>query len=287
MAQLSQRLVRLLLLASATWLLSPASPAFAQVPVFPTATPDASTPAPASVPAEPGPPAEPGAPAELVPAAPAAPLPPAPPGPPGPPGLAPAPSPGTSPAPAKAALITEPGARKAAEARRDQDADDEGDEAADLAARPRWYGWQTLTADGVSLAALLVSASLDSQGSGNGSAGVGLTWLGLAGYEAAPGIIHFAHKNPGRGFASLGLRLGMPLAGAYAGASVASGCNTNLCEANGAAIGILLGMAGAIAIDAAVFAFDDPKTKALRSLGVQPFFSVTRRQAWVGLRGQL
>ena len=79
----------------------------------------------------------------------------------------------------------------------------------------------------------------------------------------------------------------MPLAGAYAGAILASSCNTNLCEANGAAIGILLGMAGAVAIDAAVFAYDDPKRKPLRSLGVLPFFSVTKRQAWVGLRGQL
>lgn len=278
MAWLSQRLVRLARFASATSLLGYASAAGAQVPIFQAPAPEADTAPAASAPAESVAPAEP------LPAAPAVPLPLAPAV---PPGLAPAAGPGTTPAPAKAALITEPGARKAAETRRDEDADDEGDEAADRAARPHWYGWQTLTADGASFAALLVSASLDGQGTSNGSAGVGLAWLGLLGYEAAPGIIHFAHRNPGRGFASFGMRLGMPLAGAFVGASVASDCNTNLCEANGAAIGILLGMAGAIAIDAAVFAYDEPKRRPLRSLDVLPFFSLTPRQAWVGLRGQL
>jgi hypothetical protein len=79
----------------------------------------------------------------------------------------------------------------------------------------------------------------------------------------------------------------MPLAAAFLGASLASGCNTNLCESNGAGVGVLLGMGGAIAIDAAVFAYDDRKPSSSRRLELLPVMSVTRQQAWIGLGGRL
>jgi hypothetical protein len=277
MAWLSQRLVRFALLASAVSLLSYTRPASAQLPVF-QAAPEPG-PAEAGVPAaaEPTPSLPPAvAPTEPLPVAPSP-----------PPGATARPASATSPAPAKADVITDPNARRAAEARIAQDAADDDDEAAEAAERRHWYGWQTLVADGASFASLLVGASLTSQRSSDDGPGDTLVWTGLLGYELAPGIIHFAHRNPGRGFASFGLRLGMPLAAAFVGASLASGCNTNLCESNGAGVGVLLGMGGAVAIDAALFAYDDPKRSSPRRLGLLPVVSVTPQRAWIGLAGSL
>jgi hypothetical protein len=83
------------------------------------------------------------------------------------------------------------------------------------------------------------------------------------------------------------MRFGMPLAGAFIGASFASGCNGNLCEAGGAGVGALLGMGGAIAIDAAVLARDDPKPSTARPGALVPLALVTPHQAWIGVGGAL
>ncbi|MES1187367.1 MAG: hypothetical protein ABUL60_26355 [Myxococcales bacterium] len=273
MRGLSQRLVRLALLASATSLFSYAGPVSAQLPVFRAEPIDEPEPAPAT---------------PIAPE-PTAPLPPPPPA---PVGAALAPSsddasrPVNAPAPAKAALITAPGAHREAEARaeKERERDDAGD--AEIELGRHWYGWQTLTADGVSITALLAGVTLSGDGSNNG-AGQGLAWFGLLGYELAPGFVHFVHRNPGRGFASFGMRLGLPLAGAFVGASLASGCDSNLCEASGAGAGILIGMGAAIALDAAVFAYDDAKHPLARHVGLMPLVSVTPRLAWFGVGGDL
>jgi len=182
--------------------------------------------------------------------------------------------------PAKTDVITEP--QRAPD--EDEDDDETGDER--LGPQRKWYGWQTLTADGASFAMLVVAARLNSGGE-NRSGAQALAWFGLLGYELTPGMIHFVHKNPGRGFASMGLRLGMPLAGAFLGASVASGCSGFACQEGGAGVGILLGMGAAIAIDAAVLAYDDPKKPNPHGLALTPLVSVTPRQAWLGIGGQL
>ncbi|HEX2876733.1 MAG TPA: hypothetical protein VHP33_36025 [Polyangiaceae bacterium] len=271
MRSLSQRLVRLALLALAASLFSYAGPASAQLPVFvpePVPPSEPESPAPA---AEVAPAAADGAPAAL-PEAPEAPA-----------GAVPADT-LSGPAAAKADVITE---RKPTTATREEepDVDDGVDEAAE---RRRWYGWQTLVTDSVSLTALVVGASIEGESTrGPDSASTSLLWLGFLGYEAAPAVVHAAHRNPGRAFASMGVRLGMPLAGAFLGASLASGCNSNLCEAGGAGIGVLLGMAGAIAIDAAVFSYDDAKRAPTRRAGLRPLFAWTPHTAWIGLGGQL
>jgi hypothetical protein len=261
--------MRLALLALATSLFSYASPASAQIPIGQAERDPELEPEPPRAAQEPLPPAA------------QEPLPPA-----------PLPAPGNSaqplpaangPAPAKADVIVAPSARREAEAR--AEAEPDAELADELAAAPhsRWYGWQTLIADGASLATIIASASLSDGSDAHDT----LAGLGLLGYEFAPGIVHFAHRNPGRGFASFGIRLGMPLAAAFLGASLASGCNTNLCEAGGAGVGVLLGMGGAIAIDAAVFAYDDAKRAPTRQLGWLPVVSVTPHQAWFGLTGTL
>jgi hypothetical protein len=280
MQVLSQRLVRFALLASAASLFSYAGPVAAQLPLFqaaeradePAPSPPAasSAPVPASAAPLPPPPAPPiGAPSSAVPVLDSA----------------------SAPAPAKAALITDPGAHRAAEARaeRERSSDESAGAEAELERGRRWYGWETLTADGVSLTAFLAGVSMSSGSSsenGNGT-GQAFAWFGLLGYELAPGFVHFVHRNPGRGFASFGMRLGLPLAGAFLGASLASGCDANLCEAGGAGAGILIGMGAAVAIDAAVFAYDDARHSQGRRLGFVPLVAVAPHQAWIGLRGDL
>jgi hypothetical protein len=76
----------------------------------------------------------------------------------------------------------------------------------------RWYGWQILAIDA---AALGVAAASDGEG-----AELALTSLVLSGP-----LVHAFHGHGGRALGSLGLRLGAPIAGAYAMAA--------MCEAGG------------------------------------------------------
>ena len=284
MAKLSKRLVRAALFASTTSLVgSYALSTLAQIPVF--APPPAGPPTSSEADPAAAVPASEADPTAVVPspeidraAATPTPVAPAAPG----PGLLSSRTP-----PAKSDVITKPG--------RAQHEDEAQVGTADERPLPRrkWYGWQTLTADGASFAALTVAAVLsDRAARGSDEKGVssnakGLVWFGLLGYELAPGIVHFLHRNPGRGFASMGLRLGMPLAGFFLGASAASSCSSLACEESGAGLGVLLGMAGAIAIDAAVLAYDDPKKQSPRGLSLTPLVAVAPHQAWLGLGGEL
>lgn len=273
MRSLSQRLVRLALLALAASLFSYAGPASAQLPVFMPEAAASSEPDASARAAEIAPSVDESASAAL-PEAPEAPV-----------GAVPADT-LSGPAAAKADVITE---RKLPAAAREDAADvDDGAGMDELAERRRWYGWQTLITDGISLTALVVGAAIEGQDTrGPDSASTSLLWLGFLGYEAAPAVVHAAHRNPGRAFASMGIRLGMPLAGAFLGASLASDCNSNLCEAGGAGVGVMLGMAGAIAIDAAVFSYDDARRAPVRRGGLRPLIAWTPHSAWVGLGGQL
>lgn len=247
------------------------TPARAQLPIHAPADPEPSAlPPPARAEAVPAPPAA--APVVPPPAAPA--VEPA-------AGLPPAPSApvGTSPAPAKAELLTHQSAAP--------DDEETGDETTgELGPRRKWYGWQTLVVDGASFGAILMSASANRRGLGDEAAS-GLVLVGLLGYGLGPGVVHFLHHNTGRGFASFGLRLGMPIAGAIVGAAAASGCNRFLCEADGAAVGLLAGVGGAIAIDAVLLAYEDlrPTRPTLGSL--TPLFVVAPGRAVVGVGGTL
>jgi hypothetical protein len=193
------------------------------------------------------------------------------------------PAPATAqPAPAKADQLKEPAVTRA-EAAVDDEAQLEDESSATESPRRTWYGWQTLTADGISTFLVITAASLAESDT---DAAETLVWASLASYEFAPGILHFVHQNPGRGFASFGIRLGMPLAGAFVGAAAASGCRGYECEAVGAGVGFLFGMGGAIAIDAAVLAYEDPESSR-RVARVLPFASVAPGRAYVGLAGEL
>ncbi|HEY8087124.1 MAG TPA: hypothetical protein VIF09_04750 [Polyangiaceae bacterium] len=126
-----------------------------------------------------------------------------------------------------------------------------------------WYGYQTLATDGVALALLIPAAtsgvSATQQGFGVGS---------LVMYGVAAPIVHFSHGHVGKGFLDLALRAGIPIAtgfigGAIAVAEPAPGCGTpSGCEPFGGAmqelagigLGVMIGVATAVTIDATVIA---------------------------------
>jgi hypothetical protein len=106
------------------------------------------------------------------------------------------------------------------------------------AERPRtsWYGWQTAGSD-VGVIGLWIAAYLvDEAKSGATSwqtydAAVNvLVWSGVAVYALGAPAIHLAHGNGRKALGSFGLRAGLPIAGAIAGAligSVACGSDDN------------------------------------------------------------
>jgi hypothetical protein len=75
-----------------------------------------------------------------------------------------------------------------------------------LTTKTTWYGWQTLIADGGTLAATIVT-------------GHPLVFAG--GYTLGAPIIHWAHGNVGTGFASLGIRIVAPVVTGFAAAALA------------------------------------------------------------------
>ncbi|MES1184562.1 MAG: hypothetical protein ABUL60_12155 [Myxococcales bacterium] len=138
----------------------------------------------------------------------------------------------------------------------------------------RWYGWQTLAADGMAVALTVGSIAL--AGSGGEEPSSALGWGALGTYVLGAPVLHFVHENPGRGFASLGMRVVGPIALGVLGAAAEDCANHGgeFCGVGGAVVGATMGIVAAITIDAAVFAYDDPPEGAALAprfrLGLSP-----------------
>ena len=131
----------------------------------------------------------------------------------------------------------------------------------------RWYGWQTLTVDGGSLALGGTLLGLGAESSTVRAVGGSLL---AGGYVLGAPTVHWAHGRIGRGFISLGLRASVPLATGLIAyglhrAGGGGGLGDNDCGlhedcsgpagwSRAAGAGLLLGAAGVIALDAAVLA---------------------------------
>ena len=110
---------------------------------------------------------------------------------------------------------------------------------------------------------VVAAVSVDQrQGSPSGVLGFGA----LGTYALGAPIIHLVHHNYGRSAASLGLRVGGPILLAVTGAVVACGdSHGEFCGLGAGLLGASLGVVAAIAVDAAVFAYDDePEAEAAR-----------------------
>jgi len=168
----------------------------------------------------------------------------------------------------------------------------------------RWYGWQTITTDGIALTLGTVglSVGLASMGSiapcldfdGNGCAGRGrgadqggqaiAATLGIGGaatYLLGAPIVHATHGHWDKAGISLGLRA-LPIA--LATPLLASGND----DAPAIGLGVLtVGALAAMAIDAAVVAREDvvPVPRDKPRLGVAPNIDAVNRGGGVSLVG--
>jgi hypothetical protein len=126
----------------------------------------------------------------------------------------------------------------------------------------QWYGWQNMLVDGsVLVASIGIAASSRSD-----SAGTGAGVLLLVGYGVGSPIVHGAHGNSNGALASMGLRVGAPLVGGAVGFLLGSDRGSGDVifggRAASAALGVGLGIVGAMVIDYAVLAYEPGRSPA-------------------------
>ena len=134
-----------------------------------------------------------------------------------------------------------------------------------------WYGLQTLVADGGAIAGGIATSGR----------------LFLPGYLLGAPIVHAIHSRTLRGFLDLGLRLGLPLAGA----SLLGGARYLATRQSGSplvAIGQLGAGGGAItamSLDATVFAWDDAPVRKQIAFSISPTLRFLGKEKTFGLVG--
>jgi hypothetical protein len=126
-------------------------------------------------------------------------------------------------------------------------------------ASPAWYGGTTLMLDFTSFVLVTGGEALDKQTEFNGDT---VTGVGVFTYLLGGPFVHFSHSHVGKGFGSLGARLGLPVFGVMVGA-FSNACNNGQCSSIGAGIGYRIGIVTAVAIDAAVLSFEEETPRAV------------------------
>jgi hypothetical protein len=146
----------------------------------------------------------------------------------------------------------------------------------------RWYGWQTLTTDGLAMGMTLGSFAY------NGDGNV-VTLLGLGTFALGAPVVHAFHGRFQYAFGSLALRVGLPLLALGVASSECSGECGGLILLD--LILIPLAIIGPPVIDAGLFAWEKPEPvqRGLSSVvgSLRPFLLPGRRRVLVGLSGTL
>jgi len=148
-----------------------------------------------------------------------------------------------------------------------------------------WYGWETLLVDGASLGVV-----------------VGGFWLrpphqdwsvvsivGIGGLVLGAPVVHWAHGRAGVGFASLGLRVGLPALGILLAAAIP--CSGSECSEQ--MLGLLLGVSlipAPIVLDSAWLAREQQTAGAAHSarsvLSLVPFVNAAGGRRMLGVSGR-
>lgn len=142
--------------------------------------------------------------------------------------------------------------------------------------RTKWYGRETLIVDGVSAGvfALGVGVAWSAQGEGM----LLFPLAGIVSYGIGAPIVHTTHGNVGRAAASLALRVALPTIG------------TELTSPRpDDSVGLVIGVASAVALDASVFAFETveetPPARSVRAINLSPVASINPRGSFFGVGG--
>jgi hypothetical protein len=156
---------------------------------------------------------------------------------------------------------------------------------AELAEPPLWYGWQTLSLDGLLLAGGIATLSLKSS-----DLMETLMWVPVAGFAVGGPAIHLIHHEPWRALGSFGVRSGLPVLGGAIGIGLLASCpppegdygNCGLAELLlGAATGVLV----ASLIDGLALARESPSASPNVTLSLAPFISADGTTRELRLRG--
>ncbi|MEB2311201.1 MAG: hypothetical protein OZ921_02980 [Sorangiineae bacterium] len=135
----------------------------------------------------------------------------------------------------------------------------------------RWYGEQTLIADGASLAVFGLGASTRSLS--------GFMAVGAIGYALAAPAVHLGHGRVGTAFLDLGQRLAIPglfgLGGALVACQGGNSTGESFCGLTGFALGLGVGVPAAIAIDAALLAREEVPATPAHTMMLAPMVSHT------------
>jgi hypothetical protein len=150
----------------------------------------------------------------------------------------------------------------------------------DMASERHWYGAPILIADAAAAGAILASVYFRSDT---------LIGAGLVSFAGVPPVVHALHRRGGRGLGSLGLRLGLPIVGAFIGGGLVDRSKCHIeddgCVLAGVLTGAGIGMALAAIADQ-FLAFDRHETRAKPSaFAIAPTLSVGRTGGSVGLAG--
>jgi len=137
-----------------------------------------------------------------------------------------------------------------------------------------WYGWQTLSFDAAAITSLGVAARVRTNDEVYG-------YLALFLYTFGGPTVHWGHGNVGRGFGSLGVRVGAPivLGAAMCGAAGGDGWDC----LGGWAFGAFLGVTAASAIDAGALAYDEVELPSHGSIRLRPVATITKQMSTFGV----
>jgi hypothetical protein len=149
----------------------------------------------------------------------------------------------------------------------------------------RWYGWQTLVSDGLSITVFTVGIVVANESRRSGEEiGVGMGVAGFLGFVGIPPIIHLSHAKGSNAGISAGIRLGAT-ALLFLGALECANSHGN-CE-GGAALGVagFLGYPVAVVVDA-VISHEDVAPGEEARLRIAPWAGAVRGGgALGGVRG--
>jgi hypothetical protein len=158
---------------------------------------------------------------------------------------------------------------------------------AELAEPPLWYGWQTLSLDGLLLiggvATLQLSASRPDLAET-------LFWVPVVGFAVGGPTFHLIHREPWRALGSLGLRIGLPVLGGAVGAGLIANCSQTAgdhgnCGLGELIVGVAAGVVAASLIDGLALAHESPTSSPHLRISLTPFISADGTTRELRLRG--
>jgi hypothetical protein len=158
---------------------------------------------------------------------------------------------------------------------------------AELVEPPLWYGWQTLSLDGLLLAGGFGALQLSSTSSDLGEA---FMWVPVVGFAVGGPTIHLIHHEPWRALGSFGLRAGLPVLGGAIGTGLIASCppaegDYGNCGLGELLMGVATGVIVASLIDGLALARESPKETPNVTLSLTPFISPDGTTRELRLRG--